>query len=370
MKQVDTSTPSQLLDYLPAIFHDPEHPFLSGYLAAFEKILIGRDDSVSIPGRPDSAESRSLEETIDRIPKLFDPSITPEDFLPWLAGWAALSLRADLDPGKKRSFIANIIQLYRRRGTKDNLIELLKIFTGTTPAIDEDATPSKAFQEQYAYDRMAAGTPHFFKVSILLADADFKKVERDRAIASALIDLEKPAHTFYELEIKFSSMRIGQDYTEKDQSEPKLRANLGQNTLINVWENVDAEERKKILFPIFQVGDLVAPDIFGRKLKEGSDPLAVYLRSRFAQATLDLLKSYIPPQSPSGELQQALVDEFNKLLNGPSLYDRLRFAQVQLSPETESLRAQKPGPPPVLRLNRMLLEDAYPQEIAKSKKIR
>ena len=239
MTDVNRYTPSRLLDYLPDIYRDDEHPFLGRYLSAFEKILIGRDDEVAIPGGTEGASSSSLEEMIAGISRYFDPRITPKDFLPWLANWAALSLRADLDEGQQRSFTANIIRLYRLRGTKDNLIELLKLYTGTTPVVDEDATPSKDFQARYYYP----STAHFFKVSIFLGETDEKTVEQKRAIATALIELEKPAHTFFELEIRFASMRIG-SYADKDNPRLKLRAELGVNTLINTWENIPEELKK------------------------------------------------------------------------------------------------------------------------------
>jgi phage tail-like protein len=215
-----TTESNKLLDYLPAIYR--EHPFLTDYLSAFEKILLGRNDGVT-------AETRSLEETIDAIPNLFDPRVTPKDFLPWLASWVALTLRADLGEGEQRGFVANIIQRYRRRGTKENLIELLKIFTQTTPEIDEDAVPSADFKAQYPQFKDAVTTPlHFFKVSVLLTNPTEETVKLKREIAHAIIQLEKPAHTFYELETRFESMQIG-NYSDKG----KYRANLGVDTLIN-----------------------------------------------------------------------------------------------------------------------------------------
>ena len=229
MTPVETES-SKLLDYLPAIYR--EDPFLNCYLAAFEKLLLGRNDGVI-------AETRSLEETIDAIPDLFDPRVTPKDFLPWLASWAALSLRADLGEGEQRGFVANIIQRYRRRGTKENLIELLKIFTQTTPEIDEDAVPSDDFKKQYPQFAKDERPLHFFKVSVWLTDPTHETVKRKREIAHAIIELEKPAHTFYELETRFSSMRIG-NYSDQG----KYRATLGEDTLINVWKNINPDDLK------------------------------------------------------------------------------------------------------------------------------
>src|SRR6185295_2826017 len=113
---MSTSTserPVHLLEYLPAIYH--EDPLLERFLRAFQQLLVGNEEG----GPP------SLEQTIAGIATLFDPMDTPREFLGWLAGWTAFTLRADLEPDLQRKFIANIIQRYRRRGTLENLRQLL-----------------------------------------------------------------------------------------------------------------------------------------------------------------------------------------------------------------------------------------------------
>jgi len=54
-------------------------------------------------------------------------------------------------------------------------------------------------------------------------------------------------------------------------------------------------------------------------------------------------------------------------VTGPSIYDEQRFANVHLSADTEALLKAKPAGAESIHLNRLLLEDAYPAEIAKSK---
>src|SRR3954454_7287267 len=81
---------SSYLQYLPAIFH--QDPFIGRFLLAFEAVLSG-------PGYADQA---GLEQLIGDLPAYVDPQTTPEEFLPWLAGWVALSLRADWDADTKR----------------------------------------------------------------------------------------------------------------------------------------------------------------------------------------------------------------------------------------------------------------------------
>lgn len=212
--------PSGLLDYLPAIYQEQ---FLGRYLSAFEKILLGRNDEQS----PDEPHLNGLEETIDAIAGYFDPELTPTDFLPWLAGWVALSQRADLSEKTQRSFISRIIRLYRRRGTKENLIDLVTIFTGIAPTVDEYARPSEADKEMHRHLNDA----HFFSVSLLLASPRPEEVNRQRAIASALIELEKPAHTHYELEINFAGLRLG-EYA--DRKKGGYHATIGEDTFIGI----------------------------------------------------------------------------------------------------------------------------------------
>ncbi|MBN8246910.1 MAG: DUF2723 domain-containing protein [Verrucomicrobia bacterium] len=88
-------------------------------------------------------------------------------------------------------------------------------------------------------------------------------------------------------------------------------------------------------------------------LKSGSDPLSTYLREQLGP-------------EPLGSAE-ALASGLNRLIQGPSLYDAPgRFAQVTLSPRL--LRFAKQNPPTFnrIRLNRELLEAAYPGKIAVS----
>jgi phage tail-like protein len=187
------STP-KLLDYLPAIYQ--EDPFLQKFLLAFDDILLG---SVSEPKFP----ADGLEQTIAQIPKLFDPKETPKtpetDFLSWLAEWTAFTVRNDLEPSEQRKFIARVIPLYRRRGTMNNLKELLTIFVRGEPTIREPKEFQIGITSQIGETgTFLGGKPHYFEVEINISKG-LDRLLRDRQIeiASALIELEKPAHTYY-----------------------------------------------------------------------------------------------------------------------------------------------------------------------------
>ncbi len=199
--------PGRLLQYLPAIYH--EDPFLGRFLASFEDVLLGPADGTDAP-------LRGLEQLIDGLASFFDPIQTPEEFLPWLARWTAFGLRADLPPGKQRDFIANAIQLYRWRGTKANLQKLMSIFTVLRPFVTEPeaAEFQVGVHSTVGVDTYLAGAPpHFFQVTISLPDElrrqPLEVRERQLEIAHALIEMEKPAHTTYRMDVIFPSIQVG-----------------------------------------------------------------------------------------------------------------------------------------------------------------
>jgi|SRR5215475_9515788 len=215
---IDTKAVSSYLQNLPAIFS--EDPFLGRFLLAFEQILTGL--------RETGAEQQlGLEEIIASISTLFDPRETRGEFLPWLASWVALGLRADWTEAQKRDFLSNIVRLYQQRGTRENLSELLRIYTGLSPVITgtEDTDFQIGVHSTIGLDtQIGGGIPHFFKVTVTMPNPDPATLQRQHQIATALIELQKPAHTDYELEILFNTMQIG------------ARSTIGVDTLLGSIE--------------------------------------------------------------------------------------------------------------------------------------
>jgi|SRR5271157_1058232 len=226
---------SSYLDYLPAIYReDPDADstyFLGRFLLAFERILTGVGD-------PDDP---GFEEIADGIPKpdgtgwllaglhrYFDPGYyfdpkklemvpkpanecAPVKFLDWLAGWVALSLRGDLDELRQRDFIARAVSLYRLRGTKRGLEQLLGIYTRLGATVNELNTPFQVgVHSTVGVDTLLdGGAPHFFQVLIRIPTADPEQIRRTRTVAMAIIDAEKPAHTVCKLDDVTPKLQVG-----------------------------------------------------------------------------------------------------------------------------------------------------------------
>jgi phage tail-like protein len=221
---VDDKQSSSYLNDLPAIYQqdaaaDTPH-FLGRFLLAFEHLLTGLQD-VDKPG---------LEEILDGITDAQGVSVlsgvyrylepgpnrgstqrAPKEFLEWLSGWVALSLRADLDEIHQREFIARAVSLYRQRGTRQGLIDVLGIYTRMGVEIEEFNTSFQiGVSSQIGVNTLLGwGAPHYFQVILQLPDVDPDLMREQRKIATAIIDLEKPAHTYYELTIQTPILQIG-----------------------------------------------------------------------------------------------------------------------------------------------------------------
>jgi len=114
-------------------------------------------------------------------------------------------------------------------------------------------------------------------------------------------------------------------------------------------------------------GDFTDLPALAARLEQQPDTVSQYLAEQFSYATRELLWVGSGCESNSPALEDALVEEMNKIIRGPSIYEAQRFLGVPLSEEIRKLLAQPPKKGEgFLRLNRLLLEAVYPTEIAKS----
>jgi hypothetical protein len=99
----------------------------------------------------------------------------------------------------------------------------------------------------------------------------------------------------------------------------------------------------------------------------GPDPVAAWLRQRSPALAHALGFTGSSPPSPgfSEPPLSSVLAAINALIQGPSLFDPLAFADVPLSAATVARMKQAAGASaPTPELNRLLLDDAFPRELA------
>ncbi len=189
---------SDYIKYLPAALQADE--FIGKFLLAFEQMLTGQNFLPETnPGIIKSSDPNppGIEAVIESIHTYFNPDLTPEEFLPWLANWVALSLRDDWQPAAKREFIKKIVPLYSLRGTKEGLAQILTLYLKSVNLPDK-----VTIYEDDDYP------PYYFQIALTLPRLESSRYWQQVRIAKGIIDQQKPAHTYYGLKIQVPSMQI------------------------------------------------------------------------------------------------------------------------------------------------------------------
>src|SRR5205823_4245972 len=135
---------------------------------------------------------------------------------------------------------------------------------------------------------------------------------------------------------------------------------------LNLLSADGAQIRTTEDLPLLSAGDLTDFAGFRDQLMSGSSgSLSAYLWSLIPSTVQGDILNLARPESAR---KATLTDALNNLLMGNSIYNPAFFMSITLSVETNALRTQ-PGTltgGELVRLNRMLLEDAYPLFIARN----
>ncbi|HEX8475973.1 MAG TPA: phage tail protein [Pyrinomonadaceae bacterium] len=182
------------LRYLPAVYQEDERSrdFLERFLALFETFFGG------------------LEREIDHVARYFDAAAdaTSGEYLRWLSSWLAVGVDKSWTEEKLRALVLRAPALYRKRGTREGLEEMIEIFTGERPLViehfqrkcgvasdektrSEDAT-SSIIDIERLFTRLYGDDPYCF--CVLLKPFQVR-TEEERKTVRRILDAEKPAHT-------------------------------------------------------------------------------------------------------------------------------------------------------------------------------
>lgn len=168
----------------------------------------------------------TVTDQIDQIPSLTDPLTADPKFLPWIASWVSFELDGSLPLHQQRELVRRSIRLYRSRGTREGLREMIRVLTAAEVGVVERKRPKAAalgamtlaggrnIEERYRRgepppcyivrtDRVSTS---FF--SVTLEDHDrFKARFGERAEGvlrriSQIVTNEKPAHVTFTIEFE------------------------------------------------------------------------------------------------------------------------------------------------------------------------
>jgi phage tail-like protein len=171
------------LRYLPAVYQEEarSRDFLERFLSLFETFLA------------------QLEGRIDHIVRYFDASATDVvvgDFLRSLASWLAITVDEAWSEEQRRTLVQRAPDLYKKRGTREGIAEIIAIFTGTQPLIVEHfqlrCAQEPAVQQLLA--RLYGEDPYCFCVLLPVAPGR-RDPAQTRQLVQRLVEAEKPAHT-------------------------------------------------------------------------------------------------------------------------------------------------------------------------------
>jgi ACS family hexuronate transporter-like MFS transporter len=119
----------------------------------------------------------------------------------------------------------------------------------------------------------------------------------------------------------------------------------------------------------FSAGDFINLPAFAARLTQPTDAISAYVKTNLSAPALAALANYEGSSAETMSLRSNLVQNLsaslNTLVGGPSIYDARRFAGVSLQPDTQKLLALNPPGEALARLNRLLLDDAFPGEISR-----
>jgi len=105
------------------------------------------------------------------------------------------------------------------------------------------------------------------------------------------------------------------------------------------------------------------------RLPKGADPVSSFLWAQFDAAGREAVLKLSPWPESRQQAMAALVRNLNTAITNQSIYAADRFRDVQLRTETQRLIAANPRDAEVYRLNRLLLEDAYPDDVTRMPEI-
>lgn len=166
------------LDYLPEIYQIDEgsKSFVERFLAIFQSLY------------------GDLEQEIERIARYFDPDVVEGDFLQWLAEWVAIDDGYIWTEDQLRYLVKNSPRMYKMRGTRQALSDLVELYLGEKPYIVEHSQ-----LENYEGEARTSGLiaslygDNSYYFTVVVSEAAVPSNKEHKTLLR-IIESAKPAH--------------------------------------------------------------------------------------------------------------------------------------------------------------------------------
>jgi phage tail-like protein len=171
------AAPSSLAGGLPPSFFGSE--FTGDLVAAFDDVLA------------------PVFAVLDNLDAYLDPALTPEDFLPWLAGWMGVAVDERWEPARVREFLAGAAELFLWAGTRQGIARAVHAYTGVEPEIEESGGVAWSARPGAPYP---GGRASRLVVRVVTGDPELDPATVDQIVAGS-----KPAHLPHRVEVVLRS---------------------------------------------------------------------------------------------------------------------------------------------------------------------
>lgn len=167
-----------LITFLPDVYQEYKKSasFLERYLEIFETMY------------------SDINHKIENISEYLDPDSTPKEFLEWLAEWISVEDTFLWNEEQLRYLLKNALRLYKIRGTRKYLEEMIKLYTGTEPYIVENHQLSRFKNDgdiSENLEKLYGNSEYVFSVIINMGR---KISDREYQILTRIINTSKPAY--------------------------------------------------------------------------------------------------------------------------------------------------------------------------------
>ena len=179
------------LRHLPDIYDSDD--FMSRFLMLFESFW------------------KPISQQIDQVENYFDPDLTPDAFIPWLASWVGLPVDASLPLSRVRALLKNAMMFYQYRGTYKALKSYLEIYTGGEVGIVEKRAENFILgQDSGLGVGIALGTdnqPDSISINLRVSETELSRVRYSEDMyykkMNEIIRSIVPAHTAIDVNCVF-----------------------------------------------------------------------------------------------------------------------------------------------------------------------